>query len=56
MFFIKASNGMLMPCGPKQPGAVQTTMQELAAEGLASKVRVKNLYLKSQPCLMCHAH
>lgn len=47
---------MLMPCGPKQPGAVQTTMQELAAEGLASKVRVKNLYLKSQPCLMCHAY
>lgn len=38
MFFIKTSNGMWMPCGPKQQGAVQTTMQALAAEGLASKV------------------
>ncbi|KAK4409070.1 protein SUPPRESSOR OF K(+) TRANSPORT GROWTH DEFECT 1 [Sesamum angolense] len=37
MFFIKTSNGMWMPCGPKQPGAIQTTMQELAAEGLAAK-------------------
>lgn len=38
MFFIKTSNDMWMPCGPKQRGAVQTTMQELAAQGLASKV------------------
>ncbi|KAK4396739.1 protein SUPPRESSOR OF K(+) TRANSPORT GROWTH DEFECT 1 [Sesamum angolense] len=39
MFFVKASNGMWMPCGPKQPGAVQTTMQEeLAAQGLAAKI------------------
>ncbi|KAL0460063.1 UNVERIFIED_CONTAM: protein SUPPRESSOR OF K(+) TRANSPORT GROWTH DEFECT 1 [Sesamum latifolium] len=37
MFFIKTSNGTWMPCGPKQPGAIQTTMQELAAEGLAAK-------------------
>lgn len=39
MFFIKASNEMWMPCGPKQRGAVQTTMEELAAQGLASKVK-----------------
>ncbi|KAL0390639.1 UNVERIFIED_CONTAM: protein SUPPRESSOR OF K(+) TRANSPORT GROWTH DEFECT 1 [Sesamum calycinum] len=38
MFFVKTSNGMWMPCGPKQPGAVQTTMQELAAQGLAAKI------------------
>ncbi|KAK4440619.1 protein SUPPRESSOR OF K(+) TRANSPORT GROWTH DEFECT 1 [Sesamum alatum] len=38
MFFIKTSNGTWMPCGPKQPGAIQTTMQELAAQGLAAKI------------------
>lgn len=38
MFFFKSPEGMLIPCGPKQQGAVQTTMQELAAKGLASKV------------------
>ncbi|VFQ82923.1 unnamed protein product [Cuscuta campestris] len=38
MFFMKTSNGTWMPCGPKQSGAVQTTMQELAAKGLASKI------------------
>lgn len=38
MFFIKTSNGMWMPCGPKQEGAVQISMQELAAEGQAAKV------------------
>ena len=27
-----------MPCGPRQRGAVQTTMEELAAKGLAAKV------------------
>ena len=42
MFFIKTSDGMWMPCGPKQPGAVQTTMQDLAAKGLAAKVHTKN--------------
>lgn len=36
-FFIKDSD-MWIPCGPRQPGAVQTDMQELAAQGLASKV------------------
>jgi len=38
MFFYKNSNDMWVPCGPKQPGAVQITMQDLAAEGQASKV------------------
>ncbi|KAL6011250.1 Vacuolar protein sorting-associated protein 4B [Asimina triloba] len=38
MFFIKTSDGMWMPCGPKQPGAIQTTMQDLAAKGLASEI------------------
>lgn len=38
MFFTQTSNGTWVPCGPKQPGAVQTTMQELAAKGLASQV------------------
>ena len=27
-----------VPCGPREPGAVQTTMEDLAAKGLASKV------------------
>ncbi|PIA58979.1 hypothetical protein AQUCO_00400085v1 [Aquilegia coerulea] len=38
MFFIKTNNGMWMPCGPKQRGAVQITMQELAAQGLAAQI------------------
>lgn len=41
MFFRKVSTEegeMWMPCGPRQAGAVQTTMQELAAEGLAAKI------------------
>ncbi|KAK9170435.1 hypothetical protein Syun_002575 [Stephania yunnanensis] len=38
MFFIKTSEDMWVPCGPKQRGSVQTTMQELAAKGLASKI------------------
>nr|CAB3472273.1 unnamed protein product [Digitaria exilis] len=38
MFFFKADGDMWMPCGPKQPGAVQTTMQELASKGLAAKI------------------
>jgi vacuolar protein-sorting-associated protein 4 len=39
MFFFKTEGGRLMPCGSKQPGAVQTTMQELASKGLAAQVR-----------------
>eukprot|EP00252_Welwitschia_mirabilis_P002273 TRINITY_DN1218_c0_g2_i1.p1 TRINITY_DN1218_c0_g2~~TRINITY_DN1218_c0_g2_i1.p1 ORF type:complete len:439 (-),score=100.12 TRINITY_DN1218_c0_g2_i1:476-1792(-) len=41
MFFRKVSTKdgeMWMPCGPRQPGAIQTTMQDLAAEGLAAKI------------------
>ncbi|OEL30599.1 Protein SUPPRESSOR OF K(+) TRANSPORT GROWTH DEFECT 1 [Dichanthelium oligosanthes] len=38
MFFFKADGDMWMPCGPKQPGAIQTTMQELASKGLAAKI------------------
>ncbi|XP_058196490.1 protein SUPPRESSOR OF K(+) TRANSPORT GROWTH DEFECT 1-like isoform X1 [Rhododendron vialii] len=38
MYFVKTSDDLLMPCGPKQPGAVQTTMQDLDARGLASKI------------------
>ncbi|XP_057960587.1 protein SUPPRESSOR OF K(+) TRANSPORT GROWTH DEFECT 1-like [Malania oleifera] len=38
MFFMKDSNGMWVPCGPNQRGAIQITMQELDAQGLASKV------------------
>ncbi|KAL2331935.1 hypothetical protein Fmac_019516 [Flemingia macrophylla] len=38
MFFFKNPEGMWIPCGPKQKGAVQTTMQELAAKGLASQI------------------
>ncbi len=38
MFFFQTTNGMWMPCGPKQQGAVQITMQELAGQGLAAKI------------------
>lgn len=37
-FFIQTSDGLWVPCGPRQPGAIQTNMQELAAKGLASKI------------------
>lgn len=38
MFFVRADNGAWMPCGPKRSGAVQITMQELAAKGLAAQI------------------
>ncbi|KZV14562.1 vacuolar protein sorting-associated protein 4-like [Dorcoceras hygrometricum] len=38
MFFTEASNGMWMPCGPKQRGAIKITMQQLAAQGFAAKI------------------
>ncbi|KAJ4891136.1 Protein SUPPRESSOR OF K(+) TRANSPORT GROWTH DEFECT 1 [Raphanus sativus] len=38
MFFFKSPDGTWMPCGPRQPGAIQTTMQDLAAKGLAEKI------------------
>ncbi|KAG5052426.1 hypothetical protein JHK87_004624 [Glycine soja] len=37
MFFFKNPEGMWIPCGPKQQGAIQTSMQELAAKGLGFK-------------------
>jgi len=47
MFFFKSPEGMWIPCGPKQHGAVQTTMQDLATKGLASKVF--NVYSRTVP-------
>ncbi|CAH8263904.1 unnamed protein product [Arabidopsis lyrata] len=38
MFFFKSPDGTWMPCGPRHPGAIQTTMQDLAAKGLAEKI------------------
>ncbi|CAN6835362.1 hypothetical protein Bca52824_048361 [Brassica carinata] len=38
MFFFKSPDGTWMPCGPRQPGAIQTTMQDLATKGLAEKI------------------
>ncbi|KAL8094266.1 protein SUPPRESSOR OF K(+) TRANSPORT GROWTH DEFECT 1-like isoform X1 [Apium graveolens] len=38
MFFVGLNDGTWVPCGPKQRGAVQTTMQDLAARGLAAKI------------------
>ncbi|KAJ0238943.1 Protein SUPPRESSOR OF K(+) TRANSPORT GROWTH DEFECT 1 [Hirschfeldia incana] len=38
MFFFKSADGTWMPCGPRQPGAIQTTMQDLASKGLAEKI------------------
>jgi hypothetical protein len=43
MFFINNPDDMWVPCGPKQPGAVQISMQELAAKGLGKKVCVDAL-------------
>ncbi|KAK3021852.1 hypothetical protein RJ639_047860 [Escallonia herrerae] len=37
-FFIKDSDDNWIPCGPRQPGAILTNMQGLAARGLASKI------------------
>ncbi|XP_075636162.1 protein SUPPRESSOR OF K(+) TRANSPORT GROWTH DEFECT 1-like [Castanea sativa] len=38
MFFVKNSSDIWVPCGPEQPGAVQITMLELAAQGHALKI------------------
>ncbi|WOL02821.1 protein SUPPRESSOR OF K(+) TRANSPORT GROWTH DEFECT 1 [Canna indica] len=38
MHFYKSSEGMWFPCGPRHPGAIQTTLQDLAAKGLAAKI------------------
>ncbi|XP_011046276.1 PREDICTED: vacuolar protein sorting-associated protein 4B-like isoform X2 [Populus euphratica] len=44
MFFINNPDDMWVPCGPKQPGAVQISMQELAAKGLAKKVELQDTW------------
>lgn len=41
MHFYNTSEGMWLPCGPRHPGAVQITLQDLAAKGLADKVDPK---------------
>ncbi|KAM0836233.1 hypothetical protein ACQ4PT_062454 [Festuca glaucescens] len=40
MFFFRsdASGSTWTPCGSREPGAVQTTMEELAEEGMADKI------------------
>ncbi|RWW63392.1 hypothetical protein BHE74_00029431 [Ensete ventricosum] len=38
MHFYKSNDGMWLPCGPRHPGAVQITLQELATKGLAAKI------------------
>ncbi|KAK9056460.1 hypothetical protein SSX86_023821 [Deinandra increscens subsp. villosa] len=38
MFFIKKSDDIWVPCGPRQPGAIEITMQDLATRGEASKI------------------
>lgn len=43
MFFFKSADGTWMPCGPKQSGAIQITMQDLAEKGLAEKVCILSL-------------
>lgn len=37
-FFAETPNGLLIPCGPNQKGAIATTIEELDANGLASKI------------------
>ncbi|KAJ0732949.1 putative vesicle-fusing ATPase [Helianthus annuus] len=38
MFFIKKSDDTWVPCGPRHPGAIEITMQDLATRGEASKI------------------
>ncbi|KAL8199937.1 hypothetical protein R6Q57_013505 [Mikania cordata] len=38
MFFIKKQDDTWVPCGPRQPGAIEITMQDLASRGEASKI------------------
>lgn len=50
VFFTQTSNGTWIPCGPTQQGAVQTTMQELAAKGLASQVDLWDIFIVQDHC------
>ncbi|KAF5780024.1 putative vesicle-fusing ATPase [Helianthus annuus] len=38
MFFIKKPDDTWVPCGPRHPGAIEITMQDLATRGEASKI------------------
>ncbi|KAK9726983.1 hypothetical protein RND81_05G250200 [Saponaria officinalis] len=38
MFFYRTEEDIWVPCGPSHPDAVQTTMEDLAAKGLAAKI------------------
>lgn len=38
MFFIKTPEDTWVPCGPRHPGAIEITMQDLAAQGQAEKI------------------
>ncbi|PWA73259.1 AAA+ ATPase domain-containing protein [Artemisia annua] len=38
MFFIKTSDDTWVPCGPRHPGAIEISMQDLATQGQASKI------------------
>jgi hypothetical protein len=46
MFFFRSDGGggTWTPCGSRQPGAVQTTMEELAEEGMADKVNSSSIF------------
>ena len=52
VFFVKNLSDMWVPCGPNTRGALQTTMQDLAARGLASQVSTISLFLSLS--LLCH--
>lgn len=52
MFFFKTPEGMWVPCGPKHPGAIQITMQDLASKGLAEKVILNWFYNQFVCCVM----
>lgn len=56
MFFFMSEDGggsTWTPCGPKQPGAVQTTMEELAAQGMADQVKHDKQQRVILPLLPC---
>nr|XP_043616476.1 protein SUPPRESSOR OF K(+) TRANSPORT GROWTH DEFECT 1-like [Erigeron canadensis] len=38
MHFIKTSDDTWVPCGPRHPGAIEISMQDLATQGQASKI------------------
>ncbi|CAL9190069.1 unnamed protein product [Musa hybrid cultivar] len=62
MHFHKSGDSLWLPCGLRHPGAIQTTLQELAAKGLAAKVHVKScvaiIWFSSLfcPCFVYHIY